>query len=279
MASYFIYDSINQYRSDNTISEGQMTDSSTPTFSASDTLGSHERASDQNIGTAIDNVADRDAIEYAVGSNATANAAAVYFTGDDGVSSGTIMTFFIDTDRASLPSKGTISAVSAAGWATTDLTETTANKFFIEFNASVSNVSEILIGKKLTFEIEPDINVQTTIDYENQIQKSLGGVEYALNVNEGQELITISFQNISNTFKNNLVTMQDALRGESKKFLYNDGSNFNWVRLDKPMVFTEIGLLCFCRKLRYNLVISIFTYSYLFMSILPIVWWYTRKIT
>ena len=41
MASYFIYDSINQYRSDNTISEGQMTDSSTPTFSASDTLGSH----------------------------------------------------------------------------------------------------------------------------------------------------------------------------------------------------------------------------------------------
>ena len=241
MASYFIYDSINQYRSDNTISEGQMTDSSTPTFSASDTLGSHERASDQNIGTAIDNVADRDAIEYAVGSNATANAAAVYFTGDDGVSSGTIMTFFIDTDRASLPSKGTISAVSAAGWATTDLTETTANKFFIEFNASVSNVSEILIGKKLTFEIEPDINVQTTIDYENQIQKSLGVVEYALNVNEGQELITISFQNISNTFKNNLVTMQDALRGESKKFLYNDGSNFNWVRLDKPMVFTEIA--------------------------------------
>ena len=241
MASYFIYDSINMYRSDNTVSEGQMTDSGTPTFSASNTLTTHERANDQNIGTTISGVADRDAIEYAVGSSATADAAAVYFTGDDGVSSGTIMTFFIDTDRASLPSKGTISAVSAAGWATTDLTETTANKFFIEFNASVSNVSEILIGKKLTFEIEPDINVQTTIDYENQIQKSLGGVEYALNVNEGQELITISFQNISNTFKNNLVTMQDALRGESKKFLYNDGSNFNWVRLDKPMVFTEIA--------------------------------------
>ena len=32
MASYFIYDSINMYRSDNTVSEGQMTDSGTPTF-------------------------------------------------------------------------------------------------------------------------------------------------------------------------------------------------------------------------------------------------------
>ena len=241
MASYFIYDSINQYRSDNTVSEGQMTDSGTPTFSASDTLTNHSRSNDQNIGTTISGVADRDAIEYAVGSSATADAAAVYFTGDDGVSSGTIMTFFIDTDRASLPSKGTISAVSGAGWATTDLTETTGDKFFTEFNASVSNVSEILIGRKLNFEVEPDVNVQSSIDYENSIQRSLGGVEYALNVNQGQEVITISFQNISSTFKANLITMQNFLRGESKKFLYNDGSSFHWVRLDKPMTFTEIA--------------------------------------
>ena len=241
MASYFIYDSINQYRSDNTVSEGQMTDSGTPTFSATSTITDHERASDQNIGTIISAVADRDAIEYAVGSSVTADAAAVYFTGDDGVSSGTIMTFFIDTDRASLPSKGTISAVSAAGWAVTDLTETTGTKFFTEFNGAVTNVSEILIGKKLSFEVEPDVNIQSSINYENSIQRSLGGVEYALNVNPGQEVTTIGFQNISSTFKTNLTTMQDAIKGEAKKFVWYDGSNFNWVRLDKPMTFTEIA--------------------------------------
>ena len=241
MASYFIYDSINQYRSDNTVSEGQMTDSGTPTFSASDTLTTHERANDENIGTTISGVADRDAIEYAVGSSATADAAAVYFTGDDGVSSGTILTFFIDTDRTSLPSKGTISAVSGAGWAVASLTETTGTKFFTEFNGSVTNVSEILIGKKLNFEIEPDVNVQSSINYQNEVQRSLGGVEYALNVNQGQEVITISFQNISSTFKSNLITMQDALKGEATKFLYNDGTLFHWVRLDKPMTFTEIA--------------------------------------
>jgi hypothetical protein len=241
MASYFIYDSINMYRSDNTVSEGQMTDSGTPTFSASDTLTNHSRSNDQNIGTTISGVADRDAIEYAVGSSATADAAAVYFTGDDGVSSGTIMTFFVDTDRASLPSKGTISAVSGAGWAVASLTETTGTKFFTEFNGSVTNVSEILIGKKLNFEIEPDVNVQSSINYQNEVQRSLGGVEYALNVNQGQEVITISFQNISSTFKSNLITMQDALKGEATKFLYNDGTLFHWVRLDKPMTFTEIA--------------------------------------
>jgi len=218
-----------------------MTDSGTPTFSASDTLTTHERANDQNIGTTISGVADRDAIEYAVGSSATADAAAVYFTGDDGVSSGTILTFFIDTDRTSLPSKGTISAVSGAGWAVASLTETTGTKFFTEFNGSVTNVSEILIGKKLNFEIEPDVNVQSSINYQNEVQRSLGGVEYALNVNQGQEVITISFQNISSTFKSNLITMQDALKGEATKFLYNDGTLFHWVRLDKPMTFTEIA--------------------------------------
>ena len=250
MASYFIYDSINMYRSDNTVSEGQMTDSGTPTFSASDTLTAHERSNDQNIGTAISGVADRDAIEYAVGSSATANAAAVYFTGDDGVSSGTIMTFFVDTDRASLPSKGTISAVSGAGWAVANLTESTGNKFFTEFNGSVSNVSEILIGKKLTFEIEPDINVQSSIDYANSVNRSLGGIEYALNVNQGQEVFTISFQNISSTFKANLITMQDALKGEATKFLWYDGTNYHWVRLDRPMTFTEVADGRFSTQLR-----------------------------
>jgi len=241
MASYFIYDSINQYRSDNTVSEGQMTDSGTPTFSATSTITDHERASDQNIGTIISAVVDRDAIEYAVGSSVTANAAAVYFTGDDNVSSGTIMNFFVDTDRASLPNKGTITAVSAAGWATTDLTETTGTKFFVEFTGAVTNVSEVLIGSKLSFEVEPDVNIQSSIDYENSIQRSLGGVEYALNVNTGQEVTTIGFQNISSTFKTNLTTMQDALKGEAKKFVWYDGSSFHWVRLDKPMTFTEIA--------------------------------------
>ena len=238
MASYFIYDSINQYRSDNTVSEGT---SNGTTFSAGSAITDHERSSDQNIGTIISAVVNNDGIQYAVGSTATANAAAVYFTGDDNISSGTSANFHISDNTTIGASKGTITAVSAAGWATTDLTETAGTKFYTIFAGTVTNVSEVLIGSKLSFEVEPDVNIQSSIDYENSIQRSLGGVEYALNVNTGQEVTTIGFQNISSTFKDNLIIMQNFLKGESKKFVWYDGSSFHWVRLDKPMVMTEIA--------------------------------------
>ena len=238
MSSYFIYDSINMYRSDNTSSEGTSDGS---TFTPGTAITDHERANDENIGTVISAVQNNDGIQYAVGSTATADAAAVYFTGDDGVSSGTIINFHISDTTTIGASKGTISAVSGAGWAVADLTETSGTKFYSIFAGTVSNVSEVLISRKLAFEVEPDVNVQSNIDYQNSVQRSLGGVEYVLNVNQGQEVITISFQNISSTFKTNLTTMQDHLLGQRKKFLYFDGSSFHWVRLEQTLTFTEIA--------------------------------------
>ena len=242
MASYFIYDSINMYRSDNTVSEGTF---SGTTFTASDSLTNHERVADQNIGTAMSGVTANDAICYQVGSAVSADALAMRFSGDCGIG---VQDGSENTIRFSTALDGLSGAVNfgsgstVASWRIKTFTEVTSKtKFCVEFNDAQNNISEILIGKKLDFEVEPDVNIQSSIDYENSIQRSLGGVEYALNVNEGQEIHTISFQNISSTFKTNLITMQDFLRGESKKFVWNDGTTTHWVRLDKPMTFTEIA--------------------------------------
>jgi len=240
MASYFIYDSINMYRSDNDVNEGTMSGTSpTATFAESDSIDNHKRASDQNISTAFSAINSGDAIQYALGSSATADAVAVYFIGASG-GSGSIIRYAYG-DSGSITNLETTSVASEAGWQITDLTETTSDKFYAKFLNAVSNISEILIGKKLTFEIEPDVNIQSSIDYQNEINRSLGGVEYAINVNPGQEVFTISFQNISSTFKNNLRTMENHLKGESKKFVWYDGTNYHWVRLDKPLTFTEIA--------------------------------------
>jgi len=123
MASYFIYDSINQYRSDNTISEGTF---SGTTFTATSAVTDHERASDQNIGTIISAVVANDAICYQVGSAVTANAVAVYFTGDDGVTAnGDEMTIYSGTALDGLGG-GDNFASTHSGWVVNDFTEVTS---------------------------------------------------------------------------------------------------------------------------------------------------------
>ena len=223
MSSYFLYDSINQYRSDNTVSEGTFTGT---TFTATSAITDHERASDQNIGTVMSGVSANDAICYQVGSAVAANAVAIRFAGDCGV---VVSDNAENTIRFGTALDGLSGAVNfgtgsnAASWRVATFTEVTAKtKFCVEFNDAQNNISEILIGTKLTFEVEPDVNIQTSKDYGTEVQKRLGGVEYAININPGQEVFTISFQNISNTFKSDLITMQDHLRGESKKMLYYD---------------------------------------------------------
>lgn len=243
MASYFIYDSINMYRSDNTVSEGTFTGT---TFSVdASALTNHERVADQNIGYAMAGVSANDAICYQVGASASADVVAMRFSGDCGigVQDNSENTIRFGTALNSLSGAVNFgSGSSVASWRVKSFTEVTnKTKFCVEFNDAQDNISEILIGKKLDFEVEPDVNVLSKKDYQTQVQKSLGGVEYALNVNPGQEVITISFQNISSTFKSNLITMQDALKGQGKKFLYYDGSNYHWVRLDGTMTFTEIA--------------------------------------
>jgi len=243
MASYFIYDSINMYRSDNTVSEGTF---SSTTFTASNSLTAHERVADQNIGFAMSGVTANDAICYQVGSAASADAIAMRFSGDCGigVQDGSENTIRFGTTLTNLTGAVNFgSGSTVASWRIKTFTAVTdKTKFCVEFNDAQDNISEILIGKKLDFEIEPDVNIQSSIDYQNKVQRSLGGVEYAINVNPGQEVFTISFQNISNTFKTDLITMQDHLLGESKKFLWaENGTTYHWVRLEKPLVFTEIA--------------------------------------
>lgn len=242
MSSFFVYDSINQYRSDALITAG--TYSGNVFTESTGVITNFERAKDQNIGTVMTGMADGEAVMITVADvNPYADAVAVHFAGADGVTA--------NDDELTLHTGRTFSAMSSQvvtfgstddNWKVGTFTNV-ANRirFSLEFNETITNVSEIMFGTKLSFEVEPDVNVQSSINYENEVQRSLGGVEYAINVNPGQEVFTISFQNISSTFKSDLITMQDAIKGEAKKFVWYDGSNFNWVRLDKPMTFTEIA--------------------------------------
>ena len=242
MASYFVYDSINMYRADCNVRAGTYSGN---VFSANDSvITNFKRSKDQNIGTVMTGMVDGEAIIYTVADvNPYANAVAVHFAGEDGVTADdnelTLHTGRIDS---AMSSQVVTFGSTDNNWKIGTFTNVADRiQFSLEFNETITNVSEIMFGTKLDFEIEPDVNIQSSIDYQNEINRSLGGVEYAINVNPGQEVFTISFQNISSTFKSDLITMQDHLKGESKKFVWYDGTNYHWVRLDKPLTFTEIA--------------------------------------
>lgn len=259
MSSFFVYDSINQYRSDTTIQAGNY---SGDVFSPDNSLiTDHERAGDQSIGVVISGVhsTNNEGILYTCQNEGlNCDAVAVNFAGEDNVTAnGDEMIVRTGRSNSAMSSIGSTTYMASTdnGWVVKTFTNVINSgvhrkKFSIQFNNSVTNVSEIMFGTKLDFEIEPDINVQSKIEYENSIQRSLGGVEYALNVNPGQEVITISFQNISSTFKQDLTTMQDAIKGEGKKFLYYDGSSYHWVRLNETMTFTEVADGRFATQIR-----------------------------
>lgn len=239
--SFIVYDSINMYRSDIDINEGTISGTSpTQTFAESDVIDNHTRSADQSIGYTLSAINSGDTIQYIVGSSATANCGAVYFTGASG-GSGSIIRFLAG-DSGSITNLETITPATTAGWKVADLTETTATKFYSKFlNTPINNVAEILIGKKLSFEVEADANVQTTFESSNTILRSLGGIEYALNTADEQKVITLSFQNISQTFKNDLITFQNNVKVEAKKFLFFDGTDYHWCRLTGPLSFLEIA--------------------------------------
>ena len=113
---------------------------------------------------------------------------------------------------------------------------------FIESSSGTftGGLTEIIHGDKLTFENEPDIGGSTQLKFATDINTSYGGVEYANKRHNPQSTYTLNFKNISQTFKDALATME-AVITDYKKFVYYDGSDYNYVRLDGPINFIEVA--------------------------------------
>ena len=111
-------------------------------------------------------------------------------------------------------------------------------------------VYRINIGSALTFENEPDIGIATYCkSFATDLNTSLGGVEYANKRHEPKTTWQLNFSNISQTFKNNLVSFEQDVTN-FKKFVYYDDSSYHYVRLDSPIKFTEVAFERFSASLK-----------------------------
>lgn len=237
MAKSFIYDSITLLNS--TITDG--TGSSTFTSSASVT--DEDRLIDQSIGSAVSSFDNLDMVRFDLGSSKAADVFGAYFSASE-----TDNMDIIGSDNSDNSDDNTITTITdtfSAGWNVTTFTETTKRYWFIRALGGIANLTEILYGKKLDFDVNPDMNMATSERHGVTLNTSYGGVDYATKRHDSRSQWTLNFSNISSSFKTDLESMRDSLVGPFQPFLYynDEGSgSYNWVRMtDDSLSFTEVA--------------------------------------
>lgn len=244
MAKSFFYDNIDLLNA--TVEDGTI---SGTTFTASESLTNEENFTDQNITTTGTSIGLGDSLRYTLSSAAQAEICMFYYTG------GNVNTFQLYGSNSATTSLTSIATMdgdvgsSGSGWILTDFsTDSDVDSFsyyFFDALAAHGNLAEILLGKQLAFDVEPDIGIVEGKEYFVDMAESYSGLQYATQRTSGIRTWKFNWGNISNTFKNNLETMRNSLDGSFSKFIYSESGTtgpFHWVRMtEDSLQFTEVA--------------------------------------
>tara|TARA_R100000657_G_scaffold14948_1_gene10401 strand:- start:25 stop:777 length:753 start_codon:yes stop_codon:yes gene_type:complete len=244
MAKKFYYDSVNLL--DATITAGTL---SGTTFSTSASAITNEHfINDQSIGQAVSSFGLNDAIRIDFGS---AKAITDVLTHNNSTSDETDnLIIYYNSSASDIGSAFAINETSPPGWDLVSASSQSARYWYIRSSEGThAGLTEVILGVPLEFENEPDIGIATQEIFATDLNTSLGGVEYANKRHEPKTTFQLNFSNISETFKNNLVSFEQDVTN-FKKFVYYDDSSYHYVRLDSPIKFTEVAFQRFSASLK-----------------------------
>jgi len=244
MAKKFYYDSVDLL--DATITAGTI---SPPNFSSSASAVTDEhRITDQSIAQSVSSFDDEDAIRIDLSSNKSVDFILWHMSGSDSDK----LKFYHSTNATNslVIETTTQDGGLNPNWNIETFSSQSKRYWFVQaHDGRVDNITEIIIGSALTFENEPDIGIATQEIFATDLNTSLGGVEYANKRHEPKTTFQLNFSNISQTFKNNLVSFEQDVTN-FKKFVYYDDSSYHYVRLDSPIKFTEVAFQRFSASLK-----------------------------
>jgi len=241
MARSFIYDNIG-------LTESTLTDGTVDgtTFASSNTVTNEERAIDMSVSTALTSFSGAgdpdDGLRFDVGTanaSTNANAIAVYFTSAHGhdmkVYSG-----------SSATAMGTAIANKTdnwvEGWNVITFSATAGQYWFIHATTgNFDDITEVIIGNKYDFDVNPELNAKTGEEFGTDIMTSYGGNEYANKRHAPKTTWDWNWSHILSTQKTALEDMNASVQ-DWKKFIYSeDATTHHYVRMTKPVTFTEVA--------------------------------------
>jgi hypothetical protein len=237
MARSFIYDNIG-------LTESTLTDgtASGTTFSSASNVTNEERAIDMSIATAFTSFDDTDTLRFNVGAgnaSKTANCIALYYTSDHGHNfevyrggSATAMGTAILDHRDQL----------LAGWNVITFSATAGQYWFLRSTSgTIDDITEIIVGTKYDFAVNPELNAKTGEEFGTDIMTSYGGNEYANKRHEPKTTWDWNWSHILSTQKTALESLNASVQ-DWKKFIYSeDATTHHYVRMTKPVTFTEVA--------------------------------------
>ena len=239
MAKIFYYDSVNMHAlSSAAIKAGTLNGSLD--FTASDSAITNEHAiKDMSITAKVSSFQDEDAIRIDFGSDKTVTHIASYNAATTASSETLIWYHHTANDNAG--TSFAINSTSPVGWDVVNASSQSKRYWYVRSSTGTfSSLSEVIMGVPLEFEVEPDIGGATQEIFATDLNTSFAGDEYAIQKHDPISTWSLSFKNISQTFRNNLITFEQNVTN-FKKFLYYDGSTYNYVRLSSPIRFVEIA--------------------------------------
>ena len=105
---------------------------------------------------------------------------------------------------------------------------------------AIENLTEVIIGKKYDFDINFDLSNKIGEEFGTDIVTSYGGNEYSNKRHEPKTTWDWNWSYMLGSHKTSLESLNSNVQ-DWKKFIYYDETDYHYVRMTKPMVFTEVA--------------------------------------
>ena len=255
MAKYFIYPNANLYSADPV--GGDQTGGTTD-FAADATSATNEtRLTDVSIATAAGMPAQYDTVQFDLtASGNTIDSIAVYSTATNTNDLDWYANDSATTSAYATGITGSSMDTVSAGWTvrtgvTVSSSSPATRYYYMRQSVGTNNtLTEVILGTQLSL-TNVTLSGQEGTNYGNDLMVSHGGNEFSNQRHGGKKFWNFSLEHINSSYKTSLETMRDAVDGAHYKFLYYDGSSYNYVRMsDDSLRFNEIAYGVYSTKIK-----------------------------
>ena len=236
MAKSFIYDSVG-FSESPTEDGGFVAGAFDPDISP---VTNHQRANDMSISSVITNYnsSGADTIRFSTSSSQSANVIALYFTSAE---TDDLTLYGHASDLTNMTTSVLAMTTFSEGWNIFTISGTYKYWFLRAITGHINNLTEVIIGTKYDIDMNFDLNNKIGEEFATDTMTSQGGNEYYTKRHAPKTTWDWKWSYLTSGQKTSLDGLNSSVQ-DYKKFLYYDGTDYHYVRMTKPMNFTEVAV-------------------------------------